>query len=359
MGFYFRKSLSFGGLRIHFSQSGVGVSAGVRGFRIGAGPRGLYVHMGTNGLYYKKMIGSKKSASRSTRPEPPRVVETTINDVQMQDIESDDVLNISDADSQDIVNEINRNYGKITLWPIGVVAGILSTAMISSSFLMAGIPLIILLYLLDRKRKTTLMIYDIDSITESKIQSFYDTFDELIKAKKKWHISAMGHVSENQRKYHAGAGNLVRRSAIQIHYAVPKYIKTNVKVPCIPVGKQKLYFFPDRVFLIEKNKAGAVSYRNLVLECTNSRFIEEGPVPRDTQIVGQTWRYVNKKGGPDRRFKNNRQLPICLYSELWFRSNTGLNEKIQISKPDAGIGLMNGLSNYDFLLWGNAIQGWK
>jgi len=52
-----------------------------------------------------------------------------------------------------------------------------------------------------------------------------------------------------------------------------------------------------------------------------------------------------KNGGPDRRFKNNRQLPICLYSELWFKSNTGLNEKIQISKPDAGTGLMNYLKN--------------
>jgi hypothetical protein len=35
-----------------------------------------------------------------------------------------------------------------------------------------------------------------------------------------------------------------------------------------------------------------------------TRFIEDGPVP-DT-----TWRFVNKNGTPDRRFDNNRRLPV-------------------------------------------------
>ncbi|GAA4966012.1 hypothetical protein HD597_007004 [Nonomuraea thailandensis] len=38
-----------------------------------------------------------------------------------------------------------------------------------------------------------------------------------------------------------------------------------------------------------------------------------------------TWRYVNVKGGPDRRFKNNARLPILLYGRLTLRSHSGLN----------------------------------
>ncbi|WP_395821080.1 DUF4236 domain-containing protein [Devosia sp.] len=38
--FYIRKSVSFGPVRVNFSMSGVGVSAGVRGLRFGSGPRG-------------------------------------------------------------------------------------------------------------------------------------------------------------------------------------------------------------------------------------------------------------------------------------------------------------------------------
>ncbi|TDE35441.1 hypothetical protein E1B25_17530 [Antarcticimicrobium sediminis] len=38
--------------------------------------------------------------------------------------------------------------------------------------------------------------------------------------------------------------------------------------------------------------------------------------PSDATMVGQTWKYVNKNGSPDRRFKDNRQLPICLFQEM-------------------------------------------
>ena len=43
---------------------------------------------------------------------------------------------------------------------------------------------------------------------------------------------------------------------------------------------------------------------------------------------------MNKSGGPDRRFKDNRQLPICLYGELELSSTSGLNTVIMYSKQD-------------------------
>jgi hypothetical protein len=43
MGWYFRRSVKFGPLRVNFSKSGVGYSFGMRGLRVGSGPRGPYV----------------------------------------------------------------------------------------------------------------------------------------------------------------------------------------------------------------------------------------------------------------------------------------------------------------------------
>lgn len=43
---------------------------------------------------------------------------------------------------------------------------------------------------------------------------------------------------------------------------------------------------------------------------------------------------VNKSGGPDRRFKNNRELPICLYGEIELRSESGLNTVLMFSNAD-------------------------
>ena len=67
------------------------------------------------------------------------------------------------------------------------------------------------------------------------------------------------------------------------------------------------------------------------LDVSQQRFIENGHLPGDAKVVDYTWRYVNKSGGPDRRFANNAQLPICLYDELLFSSGTGLKELIQVS----------------------------
>lgn len=64
------------------------------------------------------------------------------------------------------------------------------------------------------------------------------------------------------------------------------------------------------------------------------KFIESEAVPKDTQIVGQTWKYVNKSGGPDRRFRDNRQLPICLYGRLELSSASGLNTVLMYSNPN-------------------------
>ncbi len=54
--------------------------------------------------------------------------------------------------------------------------------------------------------------------------------------------------------------------------------------------------------------------------------------PADATVGGQAWKYVNKKGGPDRRFKDNRQLPICLFEEIGMVSDSGFKGLLQVSK---------------------------
>jgi hypothetical protein len=67
-------------------------------------------------------------------------------------------------------------------------------------------------------------------------------------------------------------------------------------------------------------------------------------VPKDATVTGSTWRYVNKKGGPDRRFKNNPEIPICAYEKLHVSSPTGLNEMIQVSRQGASVGMREAVS---------------
>jgi hypothetical protein len=68
-----------------------------------------------------------------------------------------------------------------------------------------------------------------------------------------------------------------------------------------------------------------------------TRFIEEDTTSTDSLVVGETWRFVNRGGGPDRRFANNRKLLICLYGEMDLKSSNGLNERIQCSHAEAAM----------------------
>lgn len=59
-------------------------------------------------------------------------------------------------------------------------------------------------------------------------------------------------------------------------------------------------------------------------------------MPRDAEVVDRTWRYVNKSGGPDKRFKDNRQIHVCRYEQISLSSSTGLNEVLQVSRCGFG-----------------------
>ena len=65
---------------------------------------------------------------------------------------------------------------------------------------------------------------------------------------------------------------------------------------------------------------------------TTNDFIEEEGVPSDAEVVGHTWRFVNKSGGPDRRFNNNRQIPKVLYLQMRLRSSEGLRKVLYFSR---------------------------
>ena len=76
MGWYLRKSLRIGPVRLNLSRSGLGGSVGVKGLRVGTGPRGQYLHAGREGLYYRTSLnqpgaGSEADAAPDIRADEP------------------------------------------------------------------------------------------------------------------------------------------------------------------------------------------------------------------------------------------------------------------------------------------------
>jgi len=116
--------------------------------------------------------------------------------------------------------------------------------------------------------------------------------------------------------------------------ALPPYFVTNIEIPSISAGGIILYLFPDRILVYQGNQVAAIPYQQLLFSAGTTRFIESGIIPSDSTKVGNTWQYVNKNGNPDRRFKNNPQMSIMEYGEIFIRGQ-GLTICLHVSKIEA------------------------
>ncbi|MDQ1206425.1 hypothetical protein QE377_002784 [Microbacterium sp. SORGH_AS 862] len=334
MGFYVRTSVKAGPFRFNMSRSGVGVSVGVPGFRVGTGPRGNYIRTGQHGVFYGSTPRSSSVHVTPTYPLAP-----PSNDVVMEDVTGATVSEIIPSGRDDVVEQLNAagsafRWGLLTL----IVALILGAATLPWGLIvwLVAAPLCIWLFLRDAAKRKVVLFYDLNDLSAAWYNSIVDRWSWFTGSQRLWRTVSSGAVTTlNQHKRNAGASALIRRIPAIAGLNGPPHLASNIAVPGFTAGKDGIYFLPDRILLRDGKRYTDISYRQAQLMGVQTRFIEDEAVPRDSLVVGETWRYVNKNGGPDRRFSNNRKLPIALYSELRVTSVHGVDWRLQCSRSDA------------------------
>lgn len=105
------------------------------------------------------------------------------------------------------------------------------------------------------------------------------------------------------------------------------------KVPHLQNAKGgELFLFPGFILYRAAREAfSVIDFHDVTSTAGWVNFQEEETVPKDAQVVGQTWAKANKDGSPDRRFVNNYQIPIVRYASLTLKSSTGLWEEFEFS----------------------------
>ncbi|MBH9538650.1 DUF4236 domain-containing protein [Novosphingopyxis sp. YJ-S2-01] len=343
MPFYIRKSVKAGPFRFNLSKSGIGVSTGVKGFRVGTGPRGHYIHAGRGGLYYRASIprnGRKQNFEIKPAPKSPA---PSFNEqkVEMINVSSVNVLQMEDSRFSNLLNELNEKQRSTSIkavlgWSAAGIAFLLAITAGAPAFIF-GLVLILVGIVagtfFDDVKRTSVLMYELDHDAAEDYGKMTERFDALAACEGCWHVDSGGAVQDiHTWKRNAGASHLVDKRLTELGYSLPRVIKSNITPPFIKSGKEYLYLLPDFLLVVHDRSVGAVPYDRLKIRWEDSNFIEEGVVPSDTQIVGRTWKHPNKSGGPDRRFKDNREIPICLYESVYLSSDNGLNELLQFSK---------------------------
>lgn len=298
------------------------------------------MHCGRGGVYYRSFLESGPGTTpKGPGQRYPPASDST--DGVQRAIDSGDVSAMSPQTAASLLAELQRRnsfFPWYVLYAVAVGAATIAAFALDAPVLGAMLAFItlagtILLAIWAGRRREFRITYRLDDDYSRRYSAVLSAFERLRCAQRIWLIESEANVYD--RKYHAGASKTIRRTRVRPTRSLPPCFKSNITPPMVPAGRQRLYLLPDRILVYEGRRVGAIEYNELRLEAVSTRFIEDEAPPTDAHQVDSTWKYVNKKGGPDRRFNDNRQLPIMHYGELRWSSSSGLNELHQVSAPEA------------------------
>ncbi|MEX0271982.1 hypothetical protein AB3R30_22920 [Leptolyngbyaceae cyanobacterium UHCC 1019] len=231
-----------------------------------------------------------------------------------------------DKSAAEIIDQINKRVKSPYYWRYcGIV-----TLILLLTFSQISIPLTTILAVVlpvatymvrkaDIKRKTTPLFYEFsDDYSENKFYSSIAAFSKLAETKSSWRLKSQ--VAVHDWKRNAGSSSALIRERSKIGKQNPNLLKANVDVWGVDAGSIKLYLLPDRFFVFQDGVYSAISYSEIQASLQDLEYVEQESLPSDATVIGQTWKYARRDGGPDKRFNNNRQLPIAKYGVVAFSS---------------------------------------
>lgn len=172
-------------------------------------------------------------------------------------------------------------------------------------------------------------VFDVGSIESKSWERLNAAFDKLCGSERIWDVTARG-ASEHMK---SSASHSIDRKPVKLGVGSLPTVRPDVRaLHVVNANGPDLWIYPKLLAVGDLwDSPALVDLREVRLEFSGQRFIEDERLPQDAQQVGYTWRYVNKDGGPDRRFSSNPQLPVMLYGQIDLTSSGGLRERFHVS----------------------------
>lgn len=187
------------------------------------------------------------------------------------------------------------------------------------------------------------LFYELDDKYNSEYSTLLTSFRNLMNSDKIKEIVSKGKITDWKRS--GGAKGSVSMSKVSLRNGFPGKIHSNFDGSFFQFSDTIIYLLPDKIVIFGYGKLLEKSYPSIDIRTKTVRFHEETRVPNDAEVVGETWKYVTRGGGPDKRFKDNRKIPICRYEYLYIELES-LKKCILISKFGSGQEFGNQLLTY-------------
>lgn len=359
MGWSFRRRIKvIPGVYLNVSKRGVSTTVGVRGASLTFRGDGKYANVGIpgTGISIRQKLSGRRSENLSSFSDIPSV-DTPQHDPSPTP--SPDYAYVS-SDPLDITSEGLLGFqtavieaNKQTLILKKDLASIQFSILLSQISAIA-LKCCILYYLMPALRRyieqrlfaqsqaivqvkdaisgsSVSLELEMDQDTASKYNEFIACFADLLKSQFIWDITS---ASDIDRVKTRSAANLeISRSKTSFALeSVPGISSSYPSVRLRNLNGADIFIYPG--FFVMYNgptQLGVLELSSLWISFERSKFVENEIVPLDSSRVGEVWERSNKDGSRDKRYADNKLIPLMEYGEITFRSSSGVHEKYMIS----------------------------
>ena len=364
MGLKFRKRIRvFPGFYLNLSKSGLSATVGMKGFNVNLGKNGAYLNTGIpgTGIYDRVKINNKSNESHTNYNEKPTSVNIIDDKVEIKSytpelISSDGLFGLKEAilNAQKVKIELKNEceslkkevfFAKIKLifsylWIIGFFIKYFKNNFneITNQYKES----------IETYKNFKLNIdFNMDESILKEYNDLKENFEQIRKIDSIWDVTSSQNI--DKAKERSAAGTNITRNKVSFYKNTLDFIDTPYQALTLQNSNGgDLFMYPGFIVMTNKlnNDFGLIDFRDLKFESCAQKFLETERVPKDTKIINKTWKYVNKNGQPDKRFKDNYEIPIVLYWELTLKSSKGLFESYSFSNPEIGEIFCKSLESY-------------
>ena len=377
MSWLFRRRIRvIPGVRLNLSKSGVTASIGVRGASITLGGKGgTYANVGIpgTGIYSRRKIGGGKNSvldnSSEERFNPEQYEEQSSQPDEVfvsedpLDITSDGLMALQEAvlAANQQKNQLKKDLSEI------------KTSIFTTQLLKLISQITLLYYLLPFiKRKLNTNLSSMKKATEevkkginqsavelelemqdearNAYEDLIPSFQELSKSNYVWDITSATDV--DQVRTRSAASSTLERERASLRQDELPGITSSYNALCFSnINGADIYLYPGFIVMYNNSENfGILEITNLEASFEVSNFLETESIPNDSEQVGEVWEKTNKDGSRDKRFSDNRQIPVMRYGEITLRSNTGIYEKYMFSNAELAENFVSQLNKFQDLI---------
>jgi len=348
----FRKRVKvFPGFYLNFSSAGVSSTLGVKGVNVNFSKKGTYLNTSIpgTGLYNRQRIENSPNNFGTTEnpiiPTENQNLKTSsavgeIKSAETEQLTSTTMIELKESlheaykDRIDITTEIEKIQRDIkSAQKIRLIACIFIIGLFIKSLRAKIVEK--QEYLVDLKNQLPLCFVNVDIHFDKTLEKDYNkvvnSYKSLLTTNTIWDITST--IQQDRKITRSAASNVITRVPVNFRFENIDIIKSTY--PAFHFENKNggdLYIYPSFIIISSNKKEfGLIDIKDFEFTFTESKFLEEETIPSDTKTIDITWAKVNKNGQPDKRFKDNYQIPIVRYGQFHLNSLSGLNESYSFS----------------------------